>query len=87
MARRAAEILLDREQIPSWQMHGVGLEAAEGFGGVLLQGVVVAYEPMFTVGELGFYLEDLLLITADGYELLTPGLPTTADEGSGKALV
>ncbi len=80
MARRAAEILLDREQIPSWQMHGVGLEAAEGFGGVLLQGVVVAYEPMFTVGELGFYLEDLLLITADGYELLTPGLPTTADE-------
>jgi len=63
-----------------WQIHGVGLEAAESFGGVLREGVVVAFEPMFNVGEFGFYLEDLLLITADGYELLTPGLPTTAYE-------
>ena len=55
-------------------------EAAESFGGVLREGVVVAYEPMFTVEEFGFYLEDLLLITADGYELLTPGLPYTARE-------
>lgn len=80
LARRAAEILLDRQQIPSWQIHGVGLEAAEGFGRVLREGMVVAYEPMFTVDEFGFYLEDLLLITTDGYELLTPGLPYTAVE-------
>jgi len=80
MAQRAAEIMLDRRQIPSWQIHGVGLEAAEGFGGVLREGVVVAYEPMFTVDDFGFYLEDLLLITSDGYELLTPGLPYSAEE-------
>lgn len=80
LARRAAEILLDRQQIPSWQIHGVGLEAAEGFGRVLREGMVVAYEPMFTVDEFGFYLEDLLLITSDGYELLTPGLPYSAVE-------
>lgn len=35
LALRAAEILLDRQQIPSWQIHGVGLEAVEGFGRVL----------------------------------------------------
>ncbi len=80
MGRRAAEILLDRRQIPSWQIHGVGLEAAEGFGGVLREGVVVAYEPMFTVDAFVFYLEELLLITADGYELLTPGLPYSTSE-------
>lgn len=80
LARRAAEILLDRRQIPSWQIHGVGLEAAEAFGDVLRAGVVVAYEPMFTVDAFGFYLEDMLLITSDGYELLTPGLPYTAVE-------
>lgn len=80
LALRAAEILLDRQQIPSWQIHGVGLEAVEGFGRVLREGMVVAYEPMFTVDEFGFYLEDLLLITSDGYELLTPGLPYSAGE-------
>jgi hypothetical protein len=35
---------------------------------------------MFTVDEFGFYLEDLLLITSAGYELLTPGLPYSAAE-------
>ena len=42
--------------------------------------MVVAFEPMFTVRSFGFYLEDLLLITERGYELLTPGLPYTARE-------
>jgi hypothetical protein len=27
-----------------------------------------------------FYLEDMIAITRDGYELLTPGLPYTARE-------
>ena len=42
--------------------------------------MVVAYEPMFTVDDLGFYLEDLLVITDDGFENLTPGLPYSAAE-------
>ena len=28
----------------------------------------------------GFYLEDMILVTPTGYEILTPGLPYTADE-------
>jgi len=78
MARRAALIMQDDEQIPSWQIHGVGLSAAEDFGPVLRTGMVVAYEPMFTVDDTGFYLEDLLVITEDGFENLTPGLPYSA---------
>jgi len=80
MAQRAALILQDDEQIPSWQIHGVGLSAAEDFGPVLRAGMVVAYEPMFTVDDMGFYLEDLLVITEDGFENLTPDLPYSSDE-------
>ena len=80
LAREAAEILLDRTRSPYWQIHGVGLEPAEPIGPILREGMVVAFEPMFTVRSLGFYLEDLLLITRDGYELLTPDLPYTAQE-------
>jgi hypothetical protein len=42
--------------------------------------MVVAYELMFTVDGDGFYLEDMILVKNDGYELLTPGLPYTARE-------
>lgn len=80
LAREAAAIMLDRTRSPSWQIHGVGLEHGERVRQVLSQGMVIAFEPMFTVRSLGFYLEDLLLITEDGYELLTPDLPYTAQE-------
>jgi len=80
LAREAAAIMLDRTRSPSWQIHGVGLEHGERVRQVLSQGMVIAFEPMFTVRSLGFYLEDVLLITEDGYELLTPDLPYTAQE-------
>ena len=80
LGREAARILLDRAQTPFWQIHGVGLDAAEVTGPVLRRGMVVAYEPMFTVQSFGFYLEDLLLLTETGYEMLTPGLPYTSGE-------
>jgi Xaa-Pro aminopeptidase len=37
--------------------------------------MVVDYEPIFSVDGLGFYMEDMLVVTATGFELLTPGLP------------
>ena len=80
LAREASGILLDRAQSPFWQIHGVGLEPAEPVGSVLREGMVVAFEPMFSVRGLGYFLEDLLVVTESGYELLTPGLPYTADE-------
>jgi Xaa-Pro aminopeptidase len=42
--------------------------------------MVVAYELMFMAGGDAFYLEDMVAVTRDGYELLTPGLPYTADD-------
>jgi Xaa-Pro aminopeptidase len=37
-------------------------------------------EPIFSVDGQGFYLEDMILVTPTGHEILTPGLPYTADE-------
>jgi Xaa-Pro aminopeptidase len=81
-ARQASEVLLSETGAKYWQIHHVGLEPAEGpFPiDVLRAGMIVAYEPIFVVDGEGYYLEDLLLITKDGYEVLTEGLPYSADE-------
>jgi len=78
--RNAAAILLAPAGRNLWSIHGVGLDDAEGAPDVLSAGMVVAYEPMFMVDGDAFYLEDMLAITREGYELLTPGLPYTARE-------
>ena len=80
LGRRAATIISQRDSIPFWQIHGVGLEAAEALPAILREGMVFAYEPIFSVGEQGYYMEDMILITRNGYEILTKGLPTTAWE-------
>lgn len=64
-----------------WHIHGVGIESGESPGEpVLRAGTVLAFEPMLSLGEDAFYLEDMWLITDTGVELLTPGLPTTSSE-------
>jgi Xaa-Pro aminopeptidase len=78
--RKAAIVMTDPRLSPHFQIHGVGLEAAEPIGSTLLPGMILAYEPMFSVDGIGFYLEDLLLVTRNGYEVLTPDLPYTATE-------
>jgi Xaa-Pro aminopeptidase len=78
--RRAAETLLGPKGTEAWQLHGVGLDDAEGLPEVLRAGMVVAYELMFTLDGDGFYLEDMIAVKNDGYEMLTPGLPYTARE-------
>ena len=76
----AAEILLGPKGTEPWELHGVGLDDAEGLPDVLREGMVVAYELMFTVDGDGFYLEDMISVNNDGYEILTSGLPYTARE-------
>jgi Xaa-Pro aminopeptidase len=80
LGKRAAEELLGKDGARFWEIHGVGLDSAEGSPHELKAGMVVAFEPIFTVEGQGFYLEDMLLVTAGGHELLTPGLPYSADE-------
>ncbi|MFT5517383.1 MAG: Xaa-Pro aminopeptidase [Rhodothermales bacterium] len=75
--------LADAMNLPSgvsWHIHGVGIESGETAGGDLAEGVVLAYEPMFVSGGDAFYLEDMILITATGSEVLSKGLPYSAEE-------
>ena len=78
--REAAQLLLGPKGIEAWELHGVGLDDAEGLPDTLRAGMVVAYELMFVAARDGFYLEDMIAVTATGSELLTRGLPYTAAE-------
>jgi Xaa-Pro aminopeptidase len=79
LAKKAVAEVLEQGDRP-WHIHGVGLESAEPLPDTLLAGMVIAYEPTFAVDEQAFYLEDMILITKHGHEILSAGLPYTADE-------
>jgi Xaa-Pro aminopeptidase len=78
--RHTAEILLGPKGTEAWELHGVGLDDAEGMPETLKSGMVIAYELMFTADGDGFYLEDMIAVTSSGHEMLTPNLPYTARE-------
>ena len=80
LGRRAAALVSERDSIPYWQIHGIGLDIAESLPSVLRAGMVLDYEPIFAVDGQGFYMEDMILITPTGYEILTKGLPYSAAE-------
>jgi Xaa-Pro aminopeptidase len=80
LGKKAAAVLLGEKGLAFWGIHGVGLEGAEGSPETLRAGMIVAFEPIFSVDGQGFYLEDMVLITAAGHEILTPGLPYSATE-------
>jgi Xaa-Pro aminopeptidase len=77
--RRAAKTLADSVD-GVWHVHGVGLDAGEERLDPLEEGSIIAFEPGFSVGEDAYYLEDMILVTEQGHEILTPGLPYTAEE-------
>lgn len=76
-AREAAHILDDDS---AWHVHGVGVESGEEALPLLRAGSVLAYEPMVEVGDDAFYLEDMILVTGSGHEILSAGLPYGAEE-------
>jgi Xaa-Pro aminopeptidase len=78
--KRTAEVALSAEGTAFWQMHGVGLESAEGLVETFTAGQVLAFEPILTVDGVGLYLEDMILVRPDGAEVLTKGLPYTSFE-------
>ena len=79
-ARRTAAVALSKDAEKFWQIHGVGLESAEGFVDKISVGQVFAFEPILTVDGVGLYLEDMILVTPAGAEVLTRGLPYTSFE-------
>jgi Xaa-Pro aminopeptidase len=80
LGRKAAQTLLSEDGLQWWEIHGVGLDSAEGTPEVLRAGMTVDFEPIFSVDGQGFYLEDMILVTPTGHEILTPGLPYSAEE-------
>jgi Xaa-Pro aminopeptidase len=79
LAKHAIESWSERDHVPFWQLHTMNLDAGEAQG-PLRAGTVIDFEPIASVDDQGFYLEDMFLITKDGAELLTPGVPYTAEE-------
>jgi Xaa-Pro aminopeptidase len=76
LARRAAVQLL-RPAV--WVMYTHGVDAVEIFPVKELHtGYAVAYGPDFNVDGIGFYEEDVSLITPTGHELINPALPYKA---------
>ena len=79
-ARAATRSLLADGGMGLWSIHGVGIDSGETPLDVLQAGSVIAFEPMFSAGADAFYLEDMILVTATGHEVLSRGLPYTAEE-------
>jgi Xaa-Pro aminopeptidase len=78
-ARQAIDEWSKRQNVPYWQIHTIHLLAGAPQG-ALRAGMTIAFEPIASIGGQGYYLEDMFLIKADGAELLTPGVPYTADQ-------
>ncbi len=57
LGKKAAQILLGKDGLRWWYLHGVGLESADGEPETLRAGVTVDFEPIFSVDGQGFYLE------------------------------
>ena len=75
-AKRAASELL---KPGTWIMYTHGLDMVEMYPlPVLHSGNTVAFGPDFEVDGQGFYEEDVVLVTADGYQLISPPLPYSA---------
>ncbi len=79
LAQRAIASWPKRENVPVWQVHTTNLI----FGlpiGPLRAGTTIDFEPIASIDGQGYFLEDMFLITKDGAELLTPGVPYSAED-------
>jgi Xaa-Pro aminopeptidase len=79
LAQHAIDSWSKRENVPFWQIHTTNLLAARP-PAMLPAGMTVNFEPIASVDGQGFFLEDMYLITRDGAELLTPGVPYSAEQ-------
>jgi len=79
LAQHAIDSWSKRENVPFWQIHTTNL-VAWWPPDPLPAGVTINFEPIASVDGQGFFLEDMYLITKDDAEILTRGVPYTAEE-------
>jgi len=78
LAQQAINSWSDRRNVPYWQVHTTNLTTAFP-DGPLRQGTTINFEPIASIDGQGFFLEDMYIITKDSAELLTPGVPYSAE--------
>jgi Xaa-Pro aminopeptidase len=79
LAQHAIDSWSKRENVPFWQIHTSNVLAGWP-PDPLPAGTTINFEPIASVDGQGFFLEDMYVIRKDGVELLTPGVPYTAEE-------
>jgi len=79
LAQHAIDSWSKRENVPFWQIHATNLLASRP-PATLPAGMTVNFEPIASIDGQGFFLEDMYLITKEGAELLTPGVPYSAEQ-------
>jgi Xaa-Pro aminopeptidase len=79
LAQHAIDSWSKRENVPFWQVHLTNLVAAFPTEPLRAQ-TTVNFEPIASIEGRGFFLEDMYLITKNGAELLTPGVPYSAED-------
>ena len=79
LAKEAIELWSKRKNLAAFDVHTLSPnegDAQEPFRA----GTAIAFEPQASINGQSFYLEDNFVITRTGTELLTPGMPYTADQ-------
>ncbi len=79
LAQHAIDSWSKRENVPFWQIHTSNVLAGWP-PEPLPAGTTINFEPIASADGQGFFLEDMYIVQKDGAELLTPGVPYTAEE-------
>lgn len=82
LAQHAIDSWVDRKNVPFWQIHTTNLLAARP-SGPLREGTTINFEPIASVDGQGFFLEDMYVVTKHAFEILTPGVPYSAEDIEG----
>jgi Xaa-Pro aminopeptidase len=72
LARAAADVLVTARP---WSMYAHGIDMVENVPPVFAAGNVLCWAPEFSITDQGFYMQDTVLVTAAGHDLLNPLLP------------
>jgi Xaa-Pro aminopeptidase len=72
LALAAADVLVTARP---WSMYAHGIDMVENVPPVFAAGNVLCWAPEFSITDQGFYMQDTVLVTAAGHDLLNPLLP------------